>query len=227
MSTQATPAFRKLARIRTLLSFAPLFVTLVLSGCDSDTTKPDPEPSPYLAPTSPENVVDNIVTAMNLRDADGYAANFDEEEFIFRFDPIDLILDNDLPPFWDYDGETAWSSNCFESSDVFRVSVEWAKGPVEELDESDPDNYMDPTMRKMVVVGIYLEVEMVNPADPSDPILFLASGDRARFYFAPDLNHLIGGQPTWKIVEWQDIRVEGRPLLSENNSIGRIKAAFR
>ena len=149
------------------------------------------------------------------------------EEFIFRFDPIDLILDNDLPPFWDYDGETAWSSNCFESSDVFRVSVEWAKGPVEELDESDPDNYMDPTMRKMVVVGIYLEVEMVNPADPSDPILFLASGDRARFYFAPDLNHLIGGQPTWKIVEWQDIRVEGRPLLSENNSIGRIKAAFR
>lgn len=229
MSTSLPPASRKFARIGTLLSTAAVALGAVaLSGCDDDATKPDLTPSPYLAATSPENVIDNLVTAVELRDPEGYAALFDKDAFVFRLDPVDLQGDSNLPPFWNYDGEAAWSKNCFESTDVRRIELEWNKGPLQELDpENDPEDYSGQGVRKMLITGVHLEVDTNNPANPTDPVIFLVSGDRATFYFKPDPNHLVGGQPTWKIVEWRDIRVEGRPLLVIENTFGSVKNLYR
>ncbi|MEZ4647770.1 MAG: hypothetical protein R3E97_03125 [Candidatus Eisenbacteria bacterium] len=216
---------RKLVSAAFLLPLAILAGASTLAGCDDDTVQPEPEESPYLDPTSPANLLDNLIIATELRDAEGYAALFDADQFIFRFDPIDV--GDGYPLSWGYAEELAWSNACFASADVFRLSLEWNQGPLQDLDEDDPDLYTDPAMKKMLVTSIHLEIEIENPVDPTDHVIFLVQGDRGRFYFEPDPSRLIDGQPTWKIVEWQDIQVEGSPLPTIRSTFGAIKTVFQ
>ncbi|MCA9754334.1 MAG: hypothetical protein KDA27_00920 [Candidatus Eisenbacteria bacterium] len=209
----------KLPRIATL--GLPALVGLLAvstAGClfSPDTKPPKTETSDYLPQTSPANVLDNLVKAYNLKNVEEYAKLFDSTEFTFRFDPIDLQNDTDLPEFWDWTVEYDVTKNMFESDDVRRIELEFQKGPVLPVTEDDGEQ-VDLTWKKMTVTGVHLEVETNNPADPTDPVIFLVSGDRAKFFFKEYPTELIEDEdgnlnPKWRITEWSDIRVEGRPI---------------
>ena len=189
-------------------------VVLALVGCSDDKVtipEPEPDPSPYLAPTSPANLLDNLRTAMELRDPDAYAALFDPEEFVFRFDPVDLRDQPDLPASWGFQGETTWSRRAFESPNVLDISLSFIKGAVQDVDESDGAE-VDLSWKKSTITGVQLEIETRNPDDPTDNIIYKVSGDRALFFFVIDPDSTIGGEPVWQIVEWRDIRVGARPV---------------
>ena len=202
-----------------------LCVGLVGPGCNDDSVSPDPVVSPYLPATSAANLLDNLITAMVEKNSTEYEKLFDQDEFTFRFDPVDLQGDGDLPEYWGFEGEARWSRNAFGSSDVRRVELDFMKGPLLDTTEEDGE-FVDLSWKKMTVTGVHLELETQNPADPTDPVIFLVSGDRAQFFFSIDEEHTIGGQPTWKIVEWRDIRVEGRPTLTEARTFGSIKYLY-
>ncbi|MEZ4649586.1 MAG: hypothetical protein R3E97_12545 [Candidatus Eisenbacteria bacterium] len=217
---------RQRLQVSGLLFCLCLCVGLVGPGCDDDSVSPDPIVSPYLPATSAANLLDNLITAMEARNSSEYEKLFDEEEFKFRFDPVDLEGENNnLPEFWGFDGEAQWSRNAFESTDVLRISLEFDKGPLQDVAPEDGE-FVDLSWKKMMVTSVHLEIEMKNPADPTDNVIFLVQGDRAQFFFAIDEEHTIGGEPTWKIVEWRDIRIEGRPSLVEEKSFGGIKSIF-
>lgn len=189
-------------------------------------TGPEPEPSPYLAPTSPGNLLDNLITALEGRDIDAYSALFDEDEFAFRFDPVDLDGNPNLPEFWGYAGEVGWATNAFDSADVLRIDLAFLKGAlvVPDSTEGVPESW-----RTITITGLELEVEAATPGNPTDNTIYKVSGDRGRFRFAPNPDVLVDGEPTWKIVEWQDIRVGARPeaALTIEGSFGRVKALFQ
>ena len=225
---ETPPLRRRVAR-----AFAPLaamLALLVLAGCkDKDkVVVPDPEPSPYLAPTSPHNLLDNLRTAIELRDIDAYAALFDESEFTFHFDPVDLSDQPDLPELWGYVGEVLWATNAFGSADVLDISLAFMKGAVSDAESSDGEG-VQLTWKKATITAIELEIETKNPQNPTDPIFYKVSGDRGQFFFAVDPDVVVDGEPTWKIVRWKDIRVGARPgaALTINHSFGQIKSVFR
>ena len=218
------------------LALLPALFLAVLVGCsDKDkVTVPEPDPSPYAAPTSPHALLDNLITAMELRDIDAYRALFDETEFTFVFDPRDVTEQPDLPPFWGYATEVLWAGRAFASLDVLDIRLAYIKGVVADADSTDGD--VPETWKKVTITGIELEVEVRNPDDPTDNIIYPVSGDRGLFFFAEIPGVVIDGQATWKITEWRDIRVGARPdapavagssFATLTSSFGAVKAVFR
>ncbi|MEZ4649587.1 MAG: hypothetical protein R3E97_12550 [Candidatus Eisenbacteria bacterium] len=212
------PVFRQVrAGLLTLVG-----LSILGAGCGGDdVTAPEPE-SPYLSATSAQSLMANFITALESRDLDGYAALFDQTEFTFRIDPVDLGDDPGLPEFWDWPVEYTWAKNAFESPDVRSIRLEFDLGEVLDVTEGDGE-FVDLTWKKMTITGVHLEIIVENPSDPNDPIHLLVQGDRGLFFFAIDETHLTNGAPTWKIVEWRDIRVGLRPLLTEDHTFAAIE----
>ncbi|MEZ4649583.1 MAG: hypothetical protein R3E97_12530 [Candidatus Eisenbacteria bacterium] len=208
-----------------LLFCLSILVGLSVAGCDDDSVSPDPVESPYLPATSAENLLANLITAMEAKDSAEYEKLFDEEAFTFRFDPVDVEGDDDLPEYWNFGAEAQWSRNAFTSNDVFRIGLAFMIGPLEDVTEEDGEG-VDLSWKKVLVTSVNFEMESRNPADPTDNVVFLVQGDRALFFFSIDDDHTIGGEPTWKIVEWRDIRIDSRPTSVIESTIGRIKHVY-
>ena len=212
---------------------AALLLGASLAGCSDDkTTEPDPEPSPYLPATSPGNVLDNLQIAMELRDAVGFEALLFAPEFRFVVDPVDLRDQPDLPRHWGYDCEADLIERMLDSPSVLDLTLRFVKGEVE--DARSEDGPGDPSWKRSMITDVEFELETVNPDDPTDNIIYKVNGDRAIFLFAQDPTELAGGEPSWKITEWRDVRIGASPSgsgaraasLTMERSFGEIKSIY-
>ena len=210
----------KLPRI-TALGLPVLVGLLAVSaaGClfspDKQSPGGEPTPSNYKPQTSAANVLDNLRTAYEERKLEEYTKLFDPIEFSFRFDPVDLRDQPDLPAFWSWTEEEAVHRKMFDSEDVIDISLTFIKGQVQDVDEGDGEQ-IDLSWKKMTITGVQLEVETKNPDDPTDNIIYKVNGDRALYFFkeypdeqVPDANGVM--KPLWRITEWRDIRIGARP----------------
>ena len=207
-------------RITTL--WLPVLVGLLAlstAGCLFSPDKRDPSdnppPSLYKPQTSPANVLDNLVAAYVDRDLVEYTKLFDPVEFSFRFDPSDVTDQPDLPEFWGWVDEESVHRRMFESEEVLDIRLAFTKGQVVNAEEADGEE-IDLTWKKMTITGVELEVEVTNPDDPTDNIIYKVSGDRAEYFFKeyPEEQVPDGAgvnRPLWRITQWKDIKVGARP----------------
>ena len=168
----------------------------------------------------PANTMRALMRAYNHRDRDLFEQLFDPEDFSFRFDPLDLQENPDLPVSWSWPEEWTATRNMFDSDDVLDIRLDYQLGPVLEVEEDDvvPLDWM-----KMTVTDVHLELEW-QPADGGDPVVFFVDGDRGQFFFKPVE---VSGRTTWPIAEWRDIRVGAAGAATEDRSWGYLKSLFR
>ena len=217
-----------MAAVAAGVSLAAVAASLLLFACSDDrpTRIDDSGNLPDFAlPDSPENVVENLSTAIRLRNVVEYAKLFDEDDYLFVFDSIDVVTNPNYPESCGYVGEIGWAEGCLDSPDVEEIRFEFDKGTAELLEPGDPER-ADESWRKIEMTEVHLEVETRNPQEPMDPLVYLVQGDRATLYLAPDPEELIEGHPVWRIMEWHDFRVGSRPDAVRERSFGDIKVLF-
>ncbi len=205
-----------------LLGLAVLSMTGAFGCSDDDNTVAEPQPNPYLAQVTPENVLRNLITAYVEEDLDEYEKLFDHDLFEFVFDPLDVQEDQDLPPFWLWDEERESAKNMFDSNLVLDIRLEYVPGMAVQVDEGD--DVPDLSWMKVEVTNIELEIETKDPLG-GENIIYKVSGDRGVFFFREYPNETVGGLPLVRIVEWRDQRTAFR-LPSVENSWGNIKSVF-
>lgn len=206
-------------RLAFVFAIAALGTLVGLAGCsDESTDPPPPEPSPYLPQTSPANVLANLRESFELRDAEGFLDQLYAPEFRFVRDALDLEDQPGLPRHWGYDCEAEIIEAMLGATTVLDVRLTFVmgtpQGPLPEDEAPDPD------WQRILVTSVELEVEAVNPQDPTDNLIYRVPGDRAVFLFASDPNEIVEGAPAWKIAEWQDVRVWGGGRSSGAGELG-------
>lgn len=112
--------------MRLLLVLTTAFsLVVLLAGCPSSSIKPDEDYGPeYLARTSPENVLTNLVTAYTEMDLEGYACLF-AEDFVFYTAEADQDPSNEdpLPESWDWEYEEECHDALFASEVVREITL--------------------------------------------------------------------------------------------------------
>lgn len=173
-----------------------------------------------------EQIIGEIEAAYETRDLEAYARLFDEKHFVFVFDPIDVLDDPDIPPSWPWPDEAAAHRNLFESDLVVGIDLDWES--VQNLPVAGQEvlgEPLPPGTREIVVSGVYLAVEMMNP-DGGENLLFEVEGDRAHFFVARDTGaSALGPSAQWRILRWEDERIDN--LAVSERSWGRLKVLFR
>jgi hypothetical protein len=205
------------------MALACMALMLSLSGCsdDDDTVRPPAREDPR---KTIAGVMQELIDAYEERDIDRYEALFDQEHFLFVFDPYDVNdPDTDIPPNWDWVEEQSANRNMFQSQIVERIELNFVLGTPEPATEQDAEDrpFPEGTM-KVSVSEIHLLVDTRNPAG-GENILYIADGDHAIFFLLPDQNE-IDGVPVWRIFEWRDLTIPA-PVIE--NSWGEIKYYFR
>lgn len=160
----------------------------ILVGCSDDSTKPNDDFSPtYLRPTSPENVIVNLVSAYQNRDIDAYRDAI-ADVFEFRANPGagygTLNKSED-------EGSV---SRMFEEAIAIQVRLDNSGATDSDyLDEFPSDD----GYRQIVVPAARLEVT-TSRDEGQGPITYLVDGDRALFM----LKETSAG--VWQIVMQED-----------------------
>jgi hypothetical protein len=223
MHTPIHSAIKRLHRSATATAF--LVLILFSYGCsdDDDTVTPPPpeDPRKTIAGTLQE-----LIDAYEARDVDRYAALFDQDSFLFVFDPIEVNdPDTDLPPSWGWEDEESANRNLFQAQLVERIQVYFVVGSPEPATKQDVEERAFPegTM-KVIATNVSLIVDTRDPAG-SENIRYHVDGDNAIFFLYPDQNEVVDGVPVWKIVEWRDKTI-GAPFV-ELKSWGGVKSLYR
>jgi len=167
-------------------------------ACSGDVDRgTGPEPDPYLAPSSPTNVLENLAISYRLRDIDGYDAVMDES-FIFQPSESDDVDFDELAKNADYES----TRRMFEQ--VENIEIRLAHSGADSSDfESYPgaDGYM-----KITVPSVFIRV-LTRDGEAHDPLIYLVDGDPAVFIFEPIE---IEGGTHYKIVFQQDLHSGSR-----------------
>lgn len=206
-----------------LLPLGIAVTTLVLVvGCSDDETitPPDVEdPRKTIATTMQE-----LLAAYEARDIGRYSALFDSD-FVFVFDPTDVVTDPDIPESWDWTAELAATSNMFESDRVEEVQVDFVIGNPVTADTADVGmrEFPEGTM-KVIATAVELSVDNRDPFG-GENIIWRVAGDQAIFFLYPDSLEIVDGVPVWKIFEWRDKKIGPAPTIE--TTWGQIKAAYK
>ncbi len=176
----------------------------------------DAEAPDYLAPTSPENQVENLARAWAARDLDGYAGLL-PPEFRFYFqdgeEPAGLGTD-----YWTRSQDLEGSSALFGSPEVLGVRVHLAHGAATPATEV---GMPEGTMRVRVSPT---EVEV---GDRSG-ITYRVYGDIQDLFFRPGRVQHPGEDPgAWYLIEWRDISAGGGNGAAPGVGEGAVRPAIR
>jgi hypothetical protein len=91
-------------------------LVLAAAGCDDDPARPkDTTPSPYNDLTEKWHVLSNLERAYDERNIARYAEVFDQDNFVFHFNPGD-VANGDTPEQWGYVEEYNSASNMFSGA---------------------------------------------------------------------------------------------------------------
>lgn len=194
-----------------------ILVFFLVSCGDDDPKRPDLPPVLPLQASSPEEVAELLLAALEGKNIERYDSLL-AKDYIFYFDPRDAQNDSlDIPESWGLEDEIQAVGNLFAAPDVEGIRLEWSPAPAVPSDSTGADTLL-------VTRNFFLEVEW---RLPSEEVLFLqVSGDfwlhlRREPWTTPE------GGPVWKVVIWEDksiVFMTGRAV--ELTTWGAIKAAY-
>jgi hypothetical protein len=196
-------------------------VALLIGGCSSTGTEiEDPGDQPgyeYKIRTSPENVLYNLCTSYEFRNADEYLACL-ADSAVFHLNPADVNNpQNPLPPYWGKDEEETIHRNMFaEESDVESISLTLTTSNIIYLPNLNRWQYSDAVDLRVTVTDVP-ENTTFHATAPSE------------FLFQIDPNE-VGphGEQLWEIIHWWDLSAMNRPgNLVSPTTWGKIKTLYR
>jgi hypothetical protein len=217
--------FSLLRRLAALL-LAAVFVFSV-AGCWNPFAPPNNNPpeggqEEYPLRTSPTNVLKNIVTAYNYRNAGAYLDCL-SEDFIFYTSEEDINdPTNPLDPEWYKSDETIMHNNMFaDGSNVESISLTLTDSDIE-IDEGDPQDPSDDT-------AIFQEAVDLRLGQTGGLLLLATTPSEFRFRIAQEPGP--NGETLWEIYKWYDLGPPTRDEASadpgtELVSLGRIKSLY-
>ena len=211
---------RQLAGLMAVSVFA-----LVMTGC-SESTGGDPDPDPYLARTSPDNVLNNFQVAWRTRDIDRYSQLL-AEDYRFYFDNRTRV-DKGLPPFWTTAEESTQVGKLFNSQRVadIAIALKWPPGTAHPVTESGRENwvYLD-------VFDVSLDVDMAPTDSNPEGITYRVEDQKQRYYFRRGrAEPAAPGDTLFYLAEWRDFGTVGlsapggsQTTIAEPPTWGRVK----
>jgi len=219
-------SIRRLAVLVLLAAFA-----LTLSGCWNPFApdKGDPVPivpADYHERLTPEDVIHNLKTAYEWKNAGEYLDCL-SEDFIFFTNETDQQDPTDpLPEEWFKSDETAMHNKMFTGADAVESITLTLTEITSEHDEGDPDNPMDDI--HIFVEGVDLMVNLYG-----DQSYLATAPSEYRFRVDTDQSGE-NGEIWWEIYMWFDIDTAGRRGDGERQdpnvervSMGQLKNMFR
>jgi hypothetical protein len=187
---------KPLVRAPLAVLIAVLLGTLAI-GCTHKVTDSGGSPH-YLPRTSPENVVQNLVTAYENRDTEAYA-DLLAPEFRFYFQERDVPRDLDRD-YWIRSEDSGHTGSLFGAREVRDITVHLDYGPA-----TDPTELDKPPGTKKIHLTARVEV------DDRYGTAYLADGDFEDLFFRKGLLQNAGEDTTlWYLFEWRDIRNPSR-----------------
>jgi hypothetical protein len=171
---------------------------IVLKGCIFNPSKDDPGigTGDYKAPTSPENLIANLIESYDRKEIEEYAKLL-APEFIFKFQPADLDLIED--EFWTRDQDSTGTAGLFGTADVGDIRINLIHGPAEEPAEIG----FDEGVLTIRINPTQLEVDQIGGDKPGTT--YQVDGDIQDMFFRRG-NAEAGEDTTrWFIIEWRDI----------------------
>jgi hypothetical protein len=197
------------------------------AGC-SDDDKPV-GPAAEDPRTTIDGVMRELIEAYRTRDFDRYAALFDQNDFRFVFDTTAVAENPGLPVDWGWPGERQATIGLFTSPLVERIELGFlSDDPVPATAHDIDDRPFPSTTMKVTLRAVSRFVETKDP-NGGEIIIYQVDGDQADFFIYSDSTDLVDGLPLWKIFEWHDRRVGGRPrsdLPPIEVTWGSIKSVF-
>jgi hypothetical protein len=176
----------------------PALVLLAAAGCDDDPAQPRriPTPSPYNDLTEKWHVMSNLERAYDERNVARYAEIFDQDHFVFHFNPGDV--GGDVPEYWGYTEEINSATNMFTGggghNDNPILSIDLTLMDIESATWTDVEDARFPgetLWQATVQYSYYMDTE----AD----IQYITSG-------APKAQLIVRQvDGKWKLVTWYDL----------------------
>jgi len=171
-----------------------VFTSMVGGGCIFSPEKTDPPPPSgvYKEPTTPENVINNLVVSYTRKESDKYGPLL-RHDFIFQFQEKDAQVIGER--FWTKDQDSTGTHRLFTANDIHDIRIDLPHGPAK-----DPTEITFPEGTKHIRVSpTDLEVEQ----DPD--ITLVVKGDIQDFFLLKgDADE--GENPDhWYILEWRDM----------------------
>lgn len=198
---------------------------MLFAGCSDgdETVTPSPPEDPR---KTIAGVMQELIAAYEARDLARYEALFDQEHFLFVFDPYDVSNpDTQIPPNWDWVGERTAHLNMFQDQFVQRIEVDFVVGTPEPAAKQDVGERAFPegTM-KVILSEVNLNIEVSDPGG-SESLHYIVEDGQATFFLYPDHDEVIDDVPAWKIFEWRDRF--NHPTPTQDASWGQVKALYR
>ena len=214
--------------LRRILGPALFLCALVPAACDDTVVDPG-ERGTYLEPTSPENLIANLMESYDRKEIEEYAKLL-APEFIFKFQPADLDLIED--EFWTRGQDSTGTAGLFGSPVVGDIRINLVHGPAEATDELS----FDPGVMLVRINPTQLEVDQIGGSKKG--ITYQVDGDIQDMFFRQGKAELGENPAHWFLVEWRDIpnpagaagtRIGAgvRPASVESSTWGQLKAYFK
>jgi len=199
-----------------------LVVLLAATGCSDDKDQNGDCTGiqcELLPPTSEANLLHNLEVAYEYQDIDAFA-DLLADDFRFYSD-----VDDQLPVFWNRDGEVEQTECLFDSPEYADIRVNLTFFPTPETVTGSPE------LSLIHVQDTLLEVDVPPSSEEPDGMTLRVDGQIQKFYFrkgrTPD-----DVSERYYIVEWRDlgfgagaIQNAGSTPLVENTTWGEIKSS--
>ena len=184
-----------------------LLMLFILSGCIFNPRDPEPptgEPIPYLAPTDPLKVWENLQLSLNYSDSFGWVDNLHEE---FTYIP-DSEAEAQFPGKfvgWDLDKESVFINN-FYSSGVSNLSKM----------RNDDFDAPDPVGNEVRWEGVIYYIKVTNASD----------GSETRYRASAIITFRFEGN-SWYVYRWEDQIGESDPENGQTlPTMGVLRGTF-
>lgn len=191
-------------------------VALLLISCgDDDPYRPELQPPPLQA-TSPGEVTDLLITALEEESIERYDSLL-TRDYTFIFSPLDALSDT-IPDSWDLTDELRALTGLFADSMIEGITVEWTP------DEPLPPDFSSADL-KVILRNVFIEVAV---RLPSELLLLQVNGDMW-LHLRKEPWTAAEGDSVWKVVWWEDKTqiFAMSPTLTQQVTWGRVKARYR
>jgi hypothetical protein len=173
----------------------------LLAGCSKDKPTKSHDTTPeWFDLSSPIGTIGTLNMAYEQRDSVSYAKLFDDD-FVFRFSPIDLDSRSDMQPQWDLPDELAAAFAMFRDQRVDKITLSFQFSPAVPSDSVAPGSY------KVQVDQLHLSVFTERDGIPWELRVNGSDGD---LYLRPSVGN--DGEQRWRILRWEDEPVPGKDL---------------
>jgi hypothetical protein len=173
---------------------------------------------------SPGDVLHNLDTAYEYKNAEEYLACLAEDFIFYTAEADQNNPEEPLPEDWDKQTERIIHENMFgEDTDVDRITLTLTNQGIEYDPGADPVSELDD--RYSYVEGVDLRVYI---PIPGDDLILLATANNM-FVFQVDPNEVgPNGENLWEVKEWHDLDDARRAIPGQDDplSVGRLKAEF-